>query len=125
MIASWPAMCIAILLYVQNLDAVPQISIQYNQYGIVKKLNGEPFNLTAEVASNVPLTSLFWSPPEYSTHLPYRTITFNHGNITTTTFILLKNASMNNEGWYTLTAVNKCGQTSSQVIVEVVYTGKV
>ena len=116
LIASQLAMYLAIFLHVPNLDADPQISFK-DIY--LNKVNGKPFNLTADVTSSVPLTSLFWLPPEYSAPLPNRTITFNHGNITTATFMLLKNASVNDTGWYTLTAVNKCGQKLSAVFVEV------
>ena len=87
----------------------------------VYKLTGRPFNLTANVESNLNLASLHWSPPEPSNP---KTITVRHGNITTTTFMLLKNATLGDSGRYTLTAVNECGQKSSQVEVEFL-TGKV
>ena len=114
-------------MHVQNSDAVPQIHLLYDQYNnySVNKLDREPFNLTVDIASFSPLTSLYWSPPEYSGSLPYRTIAFHHGNITTTTFMLLKNASVNDSGFYTLTAVNKCGQSSSEVFVNVMHIGKI
>ena len=94
----------------------------------VQKLDhGEPFNLTGDVASDVPLTSLFWSPTEYSAPLRgvhNRTITFHYGNIATT-FMLLNNASTNDTGFFTLSAVTKCGQDSSQFYVDVVHSGKI
>ena len=90
----------------------------------VYKLTGRPFNLTATVESNLNLASLHWSPPEPSNPLPNKTITVRHGNITTTTLMLLKNATLGDSGNYTLTAVNECGQKSSQVEVEFL-TGKV
>ena len=114
-------MFLAIFFACTNLDAVPQISFKYYS---LNKVNGEPFNLTADVISSVPLTSLFWSPPEYSAPLPNRTIIFNHGNITIATFMLLKNASVNDTGRYTLTAINKCGQSFSTIFVRVHY-GKI
>ena len=76
--------------------------------------------MTADVASTLPLTSLHWSPPEYSAPLPNGTIIFYHDNITTATFMLLKNASKNDSGLYTLTAGNKCGKIISMVYVNVI-----
>ena len=85
----------------------------------VYKLTGRPFNLTANVDSNLNLTSLHWSPPEHADPVASRTITVRLGNITTTTLMLLENATLDDGGRYTLTAVNECGQKSSQVEVEV------
>ena len=76
------------------------------------KFTGEPFNLTATVLSESNLTSLYWSRPNYYDPAPDTIITVHHVNITTTTFMLLTDG-----GIYTLTAVNKCGQSSSQVDV--------
>ena len=53
-----------------------------------------------------------------------RTITFHYGNIATT-FMLLNNASTNDTGFFTLSAVTKCGQDSSQFYVDVVHSGKI
>ena len=89
----------------------------------VYKLTGRPFNLTATVESSLNLTSLHWSPPEYFNPLPNKTITVHHGNITTTTLMLLEDATLGDSGNYTLTAVNECGRSSSQVEVDVL-TGK-
>ena len=83
------------------------------------KLIGRPFNLTATVVSKFNLRSLYWSPPEHVGPLPNKTILVRNGNMTTTTFMLLKNASLGDTGKYTLTAVNKCTQNSSQVHVNV------
>ena len=83
------------------------------------KLIGSPFSLTATVVSDLNLTSLYWSPPELVGPLPNKTTTVHHGNITTTTFTSLKNAILGDSGNYTLTAVNECGQSSSQVDVKV------
>ena len=88
------------------------------------ELTSGSFNLTATVVSHLNFTSLYWSPPEYSDPLPNRTIIVHHGNVTTITFMLLRNASLGDSGNYTLTAVNECGQSSSQVHVEVL-TGKI
>ena len=77
--------------------------------------------MTAIVVSNLSLTSLHWSPPEQCG--PSKTITVRHGNITTTTLMVLENATLDNGGNYTLIAVNECGRSSSQVKVEVL-TGK-
>ena len=82
------------------------------------KLNGEPFNLTVDVASTLPLTSVHWSPP--TAPLPNRTRTVYHDDVTTATFMLLKNASKNDSGFYLLIVANKCGHTSSGVYVNVV-----
>ena len=87
------------------------------------KLTSRPFNLTATVVSNLNLTSLHWSP-EYPDQSPSRTITVRHGNITITTFMLLEDATLGDSGNYTLTAVNECGENSSQINVEVI-TGKI
>ena len=86
----------------------------------VYELTRRPFNLTATVVSNSNLTTLHWSPPESSDHPPSRTITVHHGNTTTTTFMLLGDATLGDSGNYTLTAVNECGENSSQIKVEVV-----
>ena len=83
------------------------------------KLTGSPFNLTAIVLSDLNLTSLYWSPPELVSPLPNRTITVRNGNIVTTTFTSLNNASLGDSGNYTLTAVNECGQSSLQVDVNI------
>ena len=83
------------------------------------KFTGIPFNLTATVVSKFNLTSVYWSPPEHVGPLPNRTVTVHNGNMTTTTFMLLKDASLNDSGNYTLTAVNKCTQNSSQVHIDV------
>ena len=101
-----------------NLDNTPQI--HYHHPTTVDKLNGESFNLTADVASTLPLTSLHWSSPRYSAPLPNRTIIFYHDDVTTATFMLLKNASKNDSGFYALTVANKCGHISSGVYVNVV-----
>ena len=101
-----------------NLDTLPRIHRHYSK--TVDKLNGEPFNLTVDVVSTLPLTSLYWSPPKYSAPLPNRTITFSHDDITTATFVLLKNASMNDTGPYTLTVANKCGWIVSEVYINVI-----
>ena len=85
----------------------------------VNKLTERPFNLTATVVSNLNLTSLHWSPPIYSNPLHNQTITVRDGNITTTTLMLLENATLGDSGNYTLTAVSECGRSSSQVEVEV------
>ena len=119
----------------KNPGTVPQITFQYVTDNFVYKLTRRPFSLTATVESNLNLTSLYWSP-EYkldehdptSLHWPVpspsKTITVHHGNITTTTFMLLKNATLGDNGHYTLTAVNECGRNFSQIHVKVV-TGKV
>ena len=75
--------------------------------------------LMATVVSDLNLTSLYWSPPEFVNPLPNKTEEIHRGNKTTTTFTSLKNASLGDSGNYTLTAVNECGQNSSQVDVEV------
>ena len=100
-------------------DAVPRIHFQHVTNNVVYKFTGRPFNLTATVVSKFNLTSLYWSPPKLVDPLPYRNITVHHGNVTTTTFMLLKNASLGDTGNYTLTAVNKCTQNSSKVYVDV------
>jgi len=92
---------------------------QYVTNNFVYKLTRRPFNLTAIVVSNLNLTSLHWSPPEQSGPVANRTITVRRGNITTTTLMLLKNATLGDSGNYTLTAVNECGQSSSRIDVEV------
>ena len=96
----------------------PQIDFQYVTNNLVYKLTRRPFNLTATVVSNLNLTSLHWSPPESFYHAPSRTITVHHGNMTTTTFMLLENATLGDSGIYTLTAVNECGENSVQVDVK-------
>ena len=106
-------------MLVQNTGASPEIEFQYVTNNFVYKLTGRPFNLTATVVSSVNLTSLYWSPPKQSNPLPNKNITVRHGNITTTTLMLLKNATLDDGGKYTLTAVNECGRSSSQVEVEV------
>ena len=106
-------------MHVPNLDNTPRIHYHHHSKNL-DKLNGEPFNLTADVASTLPLTSLYWSPPKYSAPLPNRTIIFSHDDITTATFMMLKNASKNDSGYYTLTVANKCGQISSEVYVNVI-----
>ena len=87
------------------------------------KLTTSPFTLTATVVSCLNLTSLYWSAPEFVGPVPNSTKIVHHGNITTTTFTSLKNASLGDSGNYTLTAVNECGQNSLQMTVEVL-TGK-
>ena len=69
--------------------------------------------------SDLNLTSLYWSPPELVGPLPNKTTTVHHGNITTTTFASLKSATLDDSGNYTLTAVNRGGQSSSHIDVEV------
>ena len=81
------------------------------------KLSRSPFNLTATIVSDLTLTSLHWSPPDGP--IPNNSATVRHGNITTTTFISLKDASLGDSGNYTVTATNECGQSSLQVDVEV------
>ena len=103
-----------------HIGSAPQIQFQYITIYV---LTSAPFNLTATVVSDLNLTSLYWSPPEYSNPLPNRTIIVHHGNITTITFMLLRNASLSDTGIYTLTAVNECGHSSSQFHVKV-FTGK-
>ena len=83
------------------------------------KLTRSPFSLTATIVSDLTLTSLDWSPPEFVGPIPNNTTTVHHGNITTTTFTSLKDASLGDSGNYTVTAVNECGQSSLQVEVEV------
>ena len=109
--------------FMWNPGAVPHIHFQDVTNNIVYKFTGRPFSLTATVVSDLNLTSLYWSPPEYVGPLPNKTATVRHGNITTTTFTSLKNASLNDSGNYTLTAVNECGQSSLQVYVDFL-TGK-
>ena len=81
-------------------------------------LTGSPFNLTATAVSYLDLTSLAWSTSD-SFHRPNRTLAVRHGNITTATFMLMKSASLGDSTNYILTAVNKCGQNSSQVEIKV------
>ena len=81
------------------------------------KLTRSPFSLTATIVSDLTLTSLHWSPPDAP--IPNNTTTVHHGNITTTTFTSLKNASLGDSGKYTVTATNECGQSSLQVYVDV------
>ena len=111
-------------VYMKSLGVIPQIDFQYVTHNFVYELTRRPFNLTATVVSNLNLTSLLWSPPETSGPLSSKTITVRHGNMTTTTFMLLENATLGDSGNYTLTAVNKCGENSPQVDVEVI-TGKI
>ena len=87
------------------------------------KLTGSPFSLTATIVSDLNLISLHWSPPEFIGPIPNKTIAVRHGNITTTTFTSVKDASLGDSGNYTVTAVNDCGQSSLQVDVDVL-TGK-
>jgi len=101
----------------------PQIKFQYVTDNFVYKLTRRPFNLTAIVVSYLSLASLHWSPPAHSNPLPNKTLTVRHGNITTTTLMLLKNAILGDGGNYTLTAVNEFGRSSSKVEVEIL-TGK-
>ena len=96
----------------KSLGVIPQIDFQYVTDNFVRFW---PFNLTATVVSNSNLTSLYWSPPESSDPVPNRTITVHHGNMTTTTLMLLEYGPPGN---YTLTAVNECGENSVQVDVE-------
>ena len=102
-----------------NPGAIPQIYFQDVTNNFAYKLIGRPLNLTATVMSKFNLTSLYWSPPKHVGPLPNRTITVHNGYITTTTLMLLKDASLNDSGNYTLTAVNKCAQNSPQVHVDV------
>ena len=102
-----------------NLDNTPRIGYHHHSTNL-DKLNGEPFNLTVDVASTLPLTSLHWSPPNYSAPLPNGTIIFSHDDITTVTFMLLKKALKNDSGYYTVTVANKCGQISSKFYVNVI-----
>ena len=107
------------------IGSAPQIKYPIgNNSFFAYKLTSVPFNLTATVVSALNLTSLYWSPPEYSDPLPNRTIIVHHGNVTTITFMLLRHASLGDSGNYTLTAVNECGQSSSQVDAEF-FTGKI
>ena len=106
-----------------HAGTIPQIYFQHVTHNFVYKLAKRPFNLTAIVSSDSNLTSLYWSPPS-SVPLSNRTMTVHHGNITTTTLILLKNASLGDSSKYTLTAVNECGQSSSIIDVDVL-TGKI
>lgn len=73
-----------------NLGTTP--SPEICSMSVQKLDHGEPFNLTGDVTSDVPLTSLFWSPTEYSAPLRgihNRTITFHYGNIATTFMLLM------------------------------------
>jgi len=103
----------------ENVGIVPQIYFQYVYQNFVWKLTGKPFNLTATVVSNLNLTSLYWSPPKLSGPLSNRTVTFRDGNITTTTFMLSEITTKGKSGNYTLTTINKCGQNSSQVKIQI------
>ena len=69
--------------------------------------------------SHLKLTALYWSPPKLIESLPNNTITVHDGNMITTTFMLLKDASLNDSGNCTLTAVNVCGQRSLKIDVDV------
>ena len=106
------------------LDVTPQIYFQYVTHNFVYKSIGRPFNLTATVVSNLNLKCLYWLPPENAYSVSSRTITVHHGNMTTTTFMLLEDATLGDSGNYTLTAVNECGENSSQIKVEVI-AGKI
>ena len=107
--------CIAMdILCMWITGAIPQISFEYHFMWIK---SGYPFNLTATVVSHLNLTSLTWSTSDFH-HRPNRTLAVRHGNITTATFMLMKNASSGDSTNYILTAVNKCGQNSSQVEIE-------
>lgn len=101
-----------------HTGTIPQIYFQYVVHNFVYKLAKRPFNLTAIVLSDSNLTSLYWSSPG-SSPLPNRTMTVHHGNMTTTTFTLLKDATMGDGGNYALTAVNECGHNSSMIHVDV------
>ena len=86
----------------------------------VYKLTEKPFNLTATVVSNLTLICLHWLPPEYSDPLLSKIITVRHGNIATTTLMLLENVTLlGDSGYYILTAVNECGCNLSRVDIEV------
>ena len=102
-----------------NLDTTPRIHYHHHSTNL-DKLNGEPFNLTVDVVSTLPLTSLHWSPPKSSAPLPNRTIIFYHDDITTAIFMMLKNASKNDSGYYTLTVANKCSWNSFRFYVNVI-----
>ena len=110
----WYWFCVKLIVYMKSLGVIPQIDFQNVQpNNVVYPSNFLPFNLTAIVVSNSNLTSLHWSPPEASNRpVPNRTITDHHGNLTTTTLMLLE---YDPSGKYTLTAVNECGENSSQV----------
>ena len=103
----------------QNPGHAPQIHFEDGTNNFVYKLTGRPFSLTATVVSDLNLTSLYWSPPEYVGPLPNITKTVYHGYIATTTFTSLKNASLGDSGYYTLTATNAHGPRSSHIDVEV------
>ena len=118
-IASYVKFPLLYFTFVCYTDAVPQIHFQHVTNNLVYKLHGRPFNLTATVVSKFNLTSLYWSPPHLFDPPQNRAITVNHGNMTTTTFMLLKKAYPSDSGNYILTAVNKCTQNSSQVYVDV------
>ena len=83
------------------------------------KLNTIPFTLAATIVSDLNLTSLYWSPPEFVDPIPNNIKIVRHGDRTTTTFTSLKNASLGYSGNYTLTAANGRGQSSSYIDVEV------
>ena len=99
---------------------MPQIHFENITDNSVYKSTGRPFNLTATIVSGLNLTSLYWSLPEDVGPMPNNTNTVHHGNITTTTFTSLKVATLGDSGNYTVTAANKCGQSSLQVYVQVV-----
>ena len=111
------------VFFMWNSGPVPHIHFQDVTNNIVYELTGRPFSLTATVVSYLNLTSLYWSPPEFVGPLPNKTTTVRRGNITTTTFTSLKDASVGDSGNYTLTAVNEYGQSSLQVYVDFL-TGK-
>ena len=108
----------------KSLGVTPQINFQYVTHNFVYKSIGRSFNLTATVVSNSNLKYLYWLLPENAYSVSSKTITVHHGNMTTTTFMLLENATLGDSGDYTLTAVNECGKNSSQIKVEVI-TGKI
>ena len=97
----------------------PQIHFENVTNNFVYKLSRNPFTLAATVVSDLNLTSLYWSPPDIVGPIPNNTKIVHHGDVTITTFTSLKDASLNDSGNYTLTAVNGRGQSSSYIDVEV------